>query len=129
MTRDEIYSKVREILADTLSVDEDEIQATSTLKGDLGAESIDYLDISFQLEKGFGFKIGQNELFPQGVAQDPKYVKEGKVTTEGIAALVERLPHFDFTKFRQDPQLSKIHEIFTVNAIVNFVEFKIAAKA
>lgn len=128
MTRDEIYSKVREILADTLSVDEEDIQPTSTLKGDLGAESIDYLDISFQLEKNFGFKIGQNELFPQGVAQDPKYVKEGKVTPEGITALVERLPHFDFTKFRQDPQLSRIHEIFTVDAIVNFVQAKVAAK-
>lgn len=129
MNRDEIQSKVREILADTLSVDEADIQPTSTLKGDLGAESIDYLDISFQLEKGFGFKIGQNELFPQGVAQDPKYVKDGRVTAEGIAALEERLPHFDFSRFKQDPQLSKIHEIFTVDAIVNFVQAKVAAQA
>ncbi|GMV24393.1 MAG: hypothetical protein AMXMBFR58_04240 [Phycisphaerae bacterium] len=128
MTRDEIYAKVREILADTLSVDEEDIQPTSTLKGDLGAESIDYLDISFQLEKGFGFKIGQNELFPQGVAQDPKYVKDGRVTPEGIAALVERLPHFNFDRFKQDAQLSKIHEIFTVDSIVNFVQAKVAAK-
>ena len=55
MTRDEIQKKVQDILADSLGVDEDEVTPQAVLRDDLGAESIDYLDIQFRLEKAFGF--------------------------------------------------------------------------
>src|SRR5438067_482751 len=84
MTREDIFDKVRDVLVDALAVDEDEVKPTSTLTRDLGAESIDFLDIVFKLEQAFGFKIGQGELFPEGVTQDPDYVRDGKVTAKGI---------------------------------------------
>lgn len=129
MTRDEVFEKVRDVLVDALSVDDDEVRPDAVLTSDLGAESIDFLDIVFKLEQAFGFKIGQGELFPENVAQDPKYVKDGRVTAEGLAALKARLPHADFTGFERDPQVSKVGEIFTVNAVVNFVERKLAGAA
>ena len=129
MTRDDIYAKVRDVLVDALAVDEDEVAAGATLTGDLGAESIDFLDIVFKLEQAFGFKIAQGELFPEGVAQDPRFVQSGKVTPEGIAALKARLPHVDFSEFEKDPQVSKVGGVFTVDALVNFVARKLGVPA
>lgn len=129
MTREDIFDKVRDVLVDALAVDEEDVKLDSTLTKDLGAESIDFLDIVFKLEQAFGFKIGQGELFPEGVTQDPEYVRDGKVTPKGIAALKERLPHVDFSRFEADPQIARVGEVFTVDAVVRFVERKLAAKA
>jgi acyl carrier protein len=129
MTRDEIFGKVRDVLVDALAVDEDEVTPQASLTGSLGAESIDFLDIVFKLEQTFGFKIGQGELFPDNVQQDPRYVKDGKVTPEGMATLKARMPHADFSKLEADPQISKVGGIFTVESIVRFVEKKLGAAA
>ncbi len=129
MTRDEIFEKVREVLVDALAVDEDEVRPEATLNGDLGAESIDFLDIVFKLEQTFGFKVAQGELFPDNVTSDDRYVKSGKVTPEGMAALKQRLPHADFTALEANPDVTKVAEIFTVDAVVRFCERKLAAKA
>ncbi len=125
MTQDEIFRKVRSVLMDALAVDEDEVTMDAVLTKDLGAESIDFLDIGFKLEQAFSIKIAQGELFPDNVAQDPKFVKDGRVTPEGIAALKGRMKHFDFSKFEADPQLSNVANIFTVAALVKFVDGKV----
>jgi acyl carrier protein len=129
MTRDEIFGKVRDVLVDALAVDEDEVTPDASLTGSLGAESIDFLDIVFKLEQAFNFKIAQGELFPDNVQQDPTYVKDGRVTPDGIAALKARLPHADFSKLETDPQISKVGGIFTVESVVRFVEKKLGASA
>lgn len=126
MTRDEIFSKVQTVLVDALAVDEDEVTPQASLVRDLGAESIDFLDIVFKLEQAFGFKIAQGELFPENVAQDPKFVKDGKVTPEGIAALKTKLPHVDFSKFESNPAIGKVGDLFTVDSLVTFVQNKLA---
>jgi acyl carrier protein len=125
MTQDEVFQKVRTVLMDALAVDEDEVTMDAVLTKDLGAESIDFLDIVFKLEQAFGIKIAQGELFPDNVAQDPEYVKDGKVTEKGIAALKARMPHVDFSKFAADPQLGNVANVFTVSALVKFVEGKL----
>lgn len=127
MNRDEIFAKVQEVLVDALGVDEDEVTMDARLSGDLGAESIDFLDITFKLEQAFGFKVPQGELFPDGAAQDPQYVQDGKVTERGIEEMKRKLPHVDFTQFAKDPRLSQIGNIFTVAVLVNYVERKLAA--
>lgn len=125
MTRDEILGKVRTVLVDALAVDEDEVTPGAVLTRDLGAESIDFLDVVFRLEQAFGFKIAQGELFPENVQQDTRYVQDGKITPGGIAALKERLPHADFAALERDPQVGKVGEIFTVDSVVRFVERKL----
>lgn len=125
MTQEEIFDKVREVLVDALAADEDEVTAQATLVGDLGAESIDMLDITFKLEQAFGFKIAQGELIPETLLRDPKYVRDGKVTAEGLAALKERLPYVNFASLESDPQVSKVMGVFTVDSLVKFVTKKL----
>lgn len=127
MERDEIFGKVRDVLVESLAVDEDEVQPDARLTTDLGAESIDFLDIKFQLEQVFGFRVEEGELFPENVAQDHDYVNEGKLTEKGLKALKDRLPHADFSDLEADPRVAKVPEIFTVDAIVRFCEKKLQA--
>ncbi len=126
MERDEIYAKVTTVLEEALGVDEDEVTSNAVLTRDLGAESIDFLDIVFRLEKAFDIKIGQGELFPDNVSQDPEYVQNGKVTDKGLAELKARLPHADFSEFEQSRDVNEVGDIFTVETVVRFVENKLA---
>jgi len=125
MDRDEIYSKVQEVLEDALGVDEDEITPKAALGADLGAESIDYLDISFRLEKAFGIKIEQGEMIPESALQNPDYVQDGKITDPGLAKLKELMPYADFTALEEDRSVTRVVDVFTVDALVNFVEMKL----
>lgn len=129
MTREEIRAKVQDVLAEVLGIDEDEVTPRATLTGDLGAESIDFLDIVFRLEQAFSVKIEQGELFPENLQQDPAFVQDGKLTPAGIEALREKLPHAEVDQIEDDPRLSRVGEIFTVDAIINFVERKLGAVA
>lgn len=126
MTRDDIFAKVQTILVDALAVDEEEVKPESSLTKDLGAESIDFLDIIFKLEQAFGIKIPQGELFPDNVANNPEYVQEGKVTPAGIAMLKARMPHMHLGEWEKDPQIMKVQALFTVDTLVKFVESKLA---
>ena len=124
-TEQEILAKVRDTLVDALGVDDDEVTPEATLIGDLGAESIDFLDISFRLEKNFAIKIPRGELFPENLSlADQSLVKDGMVTTGGIAELRKRLPHANIDAFAQDPKVQNISELFTVQMIVNFLKSK-----
>lgn len=125
MSRDEIYEKVQAVLVDALGVDEEEVTPNAVIRDDLGAESIDFLDIMFRLEKAFGIKIPKGELMPENVANDPNIVKDGVVTPQGIALLKQKMPHSDFTTFEADPKLDHMSKLFTVNAIVNYVQGKL----
>ena len=129
MTRDEIFAKVQETLMEALGVDDDEVTNEATLTGDLGAESIDFLDIVFRLEKAFDIKIPRGELFPDNVLNNPDFVADGKLTEKGLATLKERMPHADFSTFEQDQDVGKMAELFKVETIVNYVEAKLAAAA
>ncbi|MCA9059497.1 MAG: acyl carrier protein [Planctomycetaceae bacterium] len=123
---EEIFEKVKETLCDALGVDDDEVTESATLIGDLGAESIDFLDIVFRLEKNFDIKIPRGELFPENLASaDSGFVADGKVTEEGIAQLREKMPHADIDSFSSDPQVSKLQDLFTVDMICRFVASRI----
>ena len=129
MTRQEIFEQVKETLVDALGVDEDEVTEEATLTSDLGAESIDFLDIVFRLEKSFDIKIPRGELFPEDIFNNPDYVDNGKMTEAGMAKLKATMPHADFTEFEADPDVNKMSELFTVRTIVNYVEAKVGAAA
>jgi acyl carrier protein len=125
-SQDEIFSKVSATLVEALNVEEDEIRPTSTLQGDLGAESIDFLDIVFRLEREFGIKIPRGELFPEAIFQgDPEFVQNGKVTDKGLAELKARMPFADLSKFEQDPEISGISDLFTVEMITRYIQGKL----
>ena len=126
MTENEIFKKVTETLTEALGVDDDEVTPDATLTGDLGAESIDFLDIVFRLEKAFGIKIPPGDLFPDNVLSNPEFVSDGKLTAAGLVKLKESMPHVEFGNFDQDPDVNKLSELFTVRTIVNYVKNKTA---
>ena len=125
-SQEEIYTKVSATLVEALNVDEEDIKPTSTLQGDLGAESIDFLDIVFRLEREFGIKIPRGELFPESIFQgDPEFVQNGRVTDKGIAELRARMPFADLSKFEQSPEVSGISDLFTVEMITRYIQGKL----
>ncbi len=125
-TQDEIFSKVSATLVEALNVEEEDIKPSSTLQGDLGAESIDFLDIVFRLEREFGIKIPRGELFPESIfAGDPEYVQNGKVTAVGLDELRNRLPFADLSKFEKNPEVSALSDLFTVEMITRYIQGKL----
>ncbi len=129
LTQDDIYKKVSNTLVEALNVDEEEISPQSTLQGDLGAESIDFLDIVFRLEREFGIKIPRGELFPESIFQgDPEFVQNGKVTDKGMAELRSKMPFADLSQFEKDRDIAQIGELFTVELITRYVQGKLTTK-
>jgi len=127
MTQDEVFQKVKTILTESLGADDDAVTPHARLVGDLNAESIDFLDIMFRLEREFGLpKIDRNELFPESIFQgDPKFVQNGLVTPNGLAELRAKMPYADIAAFEKNPQFDKIGDLFTVDLITKFVQSKL----
>ena len=122
---DEVFSKVQEALVDALGVDDDEVTPDATLVGDLGAESIDFLDIVFRLEKAFSIEIPRAELFPEDILTNAEYVEDGKVTSNGVAELKKRMPFADLTKFEANPLVQEFGNLLTVNDMCRYVSSKL----
>ena len=123
---DEIYARITKVLVQALGVEKDDIKPSATLQGDLGAESIDFLDIVFRLEREFGIKIPRGELFPEPVSpDDPAFARDGRVTDEYLAALRSRMPFADLRDLERDRRLSRINDLFTVELLANYIEWKL----
>ncbi len=122
----EIFEKIRETLAAALGVDKDDIKPESSLTRDLGAESIDFIDIIFRLEKNFDIKIPSGELFPGNIFADERFVAQGRVTPAGLEELRARVPYLDVDAFSRDPQVSRMGDFFTVQMIVSYMKDRLA---
>ena len=126
-SRDEIFERVKKALVDALGVDEEDILPSATMVGDLGAESIDFLDIVFRLEKSFGIKIPRGDLFPEDVLSSSEFVAGGKVNAAGIAALKTRMPFADLSRFEANPNVQNFANTLTVEDMVRYVQSKLSA--
>lgn len=124
---DEVFEKVKTALVEALSVDDDEVQPSATMVGDLGAESIDFLDIVFKLEHAFNIKIPREDLFPEDILQSTTYVQNGKVTHEGLALLRQRMPFADLSKFESNPVVQDFAKQLTVGDLCSYVSMKVSA--
>jgi acyl carrier protein len=123
---DEIYGKLVRVLVEALNVDEEEITPTASLQGDLGAESIDFLDLVFRLEREFAIKIPRGELFPESVFQgDPDFVQEGRVTEKGMGELRTRMPFANLNGFDHDRKVSAVPDLFTVDLVARYIAWKL----
>jgi acyl carrier protein len=123
-----IYARVTKVLVQALGVDEVDIKPSSTLQGDLGAESIDFLDIVFRVEREFVIKVRQDELFSGPVLQGAtEIVRDGRVTDEGLAALRTQMPFADWSELARDRRLSRIDDVFTVDLLSRYVTWKLSA--
>ncbi|CAD75215.1 MULTISPECIES: acyl carrier protein [Rhodopirellula] len=125
LSEDEIFTKVQEALVDALGVDDDETTRDATLVGDLGAESIDFLDIVFKLEKAFDIQIPREELSPEDILTNSQYVQDGVVTADGMAELKKRMPWADLSKFQENPRVQDFGNLLTVGDLCNYVDSKV----
>lgn len=118
-----VYPKVREIIADVLVIDEDEVTMDSRLIVDLGAESIDFLDLVFQLEKEFGIKIprGQLEKNARGDLSEAEFEQGGVLTEKGMAALKNYLSEVPAEHFKANMKLNEIPQLFTVGTFCKLI--------
>ena len=125
MDQDEIFEKVREALVDALGVDDDEVSPEATLVGDLGAESIDFLDIVFKLEKAFDITIPREELSPEDILTNSQFVQDGVVTADGMAELKRRMPWANLAEFEKNPQVQDFGNLLTVGDLCSYVGSKV----
>ena len=125
LTEDEIFAKVQSALEDALGVDDDEVTMEATLVGDLGAESIDFLDIVFKLEKAFDIQIPREELSPEDILTNSQYVQDGVVTADGLAELKKRMPWADLSDFEAEPKVQNFSNLLTVGDLCRYVGSKV----
>ena len=128
-TKEEVFQKVQNALVEALGDDEEEVTTEATLVGDLGAESIDFIDIVFRLEKAFEIKIPRGELFPEDVLTNSAYVEDGRVTEAGIAELRKRMPFANLYEFAKNPNVQDFANLLTVADMCRFVETKVTVTA
>jgi acyl carrier protein len=130
MSRDEIYSAVQEAVSGALGVGEDEVTPEATLLGDLGAESIDLLDILFRLERKLGVKIQASDLgaHVQGGIPDEEFGDEnGIVSAKGLAQLKKVMPQINTDQLAGKLEAEKVMSLFTVDNLVDLVQARAAA--
>jgi acyl carrier protein len=126
LASNEIDARIARVLVEALGVEEEEIKPSATLQRDLGAESIDFLDIIFRLERDFRIKIHQDELFPDKVILgNAALIDDGQLTDDGLAALRTYLPYADWTKLERDRRLEAIDDLFTVDLMASYIRWKL----
>lgn len=129
MQQDEIFERLKETLAGALGIEADEIQMESSLVRDLGAESIDFIDILFRLEKTFNIKIPSGELFPGHILNQERFVQGGRVTAEGLEELRKKVPYLDVDAFAKDPAVANLADFFTVRMVMNYLKDRVTNAA
>lgn len=124
----EVFARVQETLVGALGVESEDIHPESSLTRDLGAESIDFIDIIFRLEKTFDIKIPSGDLFPAHILNDERFVKEGLVTSDGLQELKSKFPYLDLKSFSKDPEVGKLADQFTVRMVVEYIQERVSKK-
>ena len=128
MDEKEIYEKVKESVVEALGVDEEEVTPTAVLFDDLGAESLDLLDIVFRLEKEFGIKIARGGIQADTMSAEGENLKEedlmvdGVLTPLGIQKLKEAMSEVDPSRITEGFRADDIPTLFTVQTFVNIVK-------
>lgn len=118
-----VYPKVREIIAEVLVIDEEDVALNSRLITELGAESIDFLDLVFQLEKEFKIKIprGQLEKNARGDLAEDEFEKGGVLTEKGLIALKNYLSEVPAENFKANMKVNEIPMLFTVETFCKLI--------
>ena len=123
MTIESVFPKVREIIADVLVIEESDVSLESRLIADLGAESIDFLDLVFQLEKEFSIKIprGKLEKNARGELTEEEFEKSGVLTSKGLVALKAYLSEVPAEHFKDNMKVNEIPMLFTVETFCKLI--------
>lgn len=124
----DVELRVRKVIAESLCVELNEVSTSANLINDLGAESIDFLDIMFRLEKEFDIKIPQREIERQarGDMQPEEFEKDGILQPQGLQRLKELIPEINPSSWREGMALRELPALFTVAVFVGIVTRKLS---
>jgi acyl carrier protein len=125
----QVDARINKVLGQALGVDEHEIKPSATLQADLGAESIDFLDIVFRLEREFTIRIPRGELFSELLFEDAtQIVEDGRLTDNGLATLRSKVPYADWSALERDRRLNRINDLITVDLLASYVKWKLGGR-
>ena len=130
-TDDKIWLGVVDAFAEALGLDEDEVTRDAKVIDDLGAESLDFLDIAFRLERTFDIKIprGGVEKAAQDAVGDEPYEIDGVLTAKGLAALAEAMPEVPPEEFVDGLKVAEVPLLFRVATFDRLVRHLLNEKA
>lgn len=116
--------RVRKVIAEALYLDAAQVTPDASLMKDLGAESIDFLDIMFRLEKEFAIKMpkGEIERRAKGDLSDAEFAVEGKLTDKALARLKQMMPEVEAGAIKAGLHMRDIPSLFTVATFVRMVD-------
>ena len=122
-----VANEVRAIIGEALGADEEEVELKTRLIEELDAESLDFLDIVFRLERSFGIKIPQGEIegSARGGLPDGEFEENGMITPKGLEALQQAMPEVDPIYFKDGLAVKDIPRLFTVETFYNIVLAKL----
>jgi acyl carrier protein len=128
----EIYEKVADAIVEALGVEPEEVEPSSELFDDLGAESLDLLDIVFRLEKTFGIKIPrggiEKDLIEAEGLKEEDVLIDGALTALGAEKLRGKMDDVDTEKIQEGFRIDDIPTLFTVQTFVKIVKQQLAEK-
>ncbi len=132
MEEQEIYEGVKDAIVEALGVEPEEVELKSSLFDDLGAESLDLLDILFRIEKTFGIKIPrgglQEEISNAEDINPEEVVVDGMLTALGAEKLKEKMKEIDGDKIVEGFRIDDLPTLFTVQTFVNMVKSQLESK-
>ena len=115
----EVFHKVRACIADSLAVEPEDVLLSSRLIDDLGADSLDFVDIIFQLDSELGIKVRESEFhfITRLDFSSPEVMKEGHLTEDVLAKLDSWLPALQQVPDRAQVSPQQLFSLITVEAI------------
>lgn len=131
MSREEILRRVGRIVSEVLKVAPEEATLTASLQDDLGAESIDYLEILSDLEEEFGIEIPDEELFlgREFYSETWGMVREGRLTEKGLAVIQEKHPYYNLEKVQAEDFKARMTYLYTIEMIVDYLDYRLNARS
>lgn len=127
-TRDELRQRIVALVADALDRDASAVSPNASLIDDLGAESIDFLDLQFRVESAFALKFTDEELWRGSFdLADPRWVEGGRLTREAVELVRRRQPGYPWERFAAGITVADLPRLLTVETIVDQLEKRLAA--
>ena len=124
----DINQRVTDTLSEALDLSSDEIQPDSSLIDDLGAQSIDFLDIRFRIESEFSIEVDETEMW-QGAfdTTDRRWMIDGKMTDQGLERLKSLQPDYPWERLRAPVTKADLPRLITVSTITRYIGAHIPA--
>lgn len=128
MKDEDIFEQLKKCIAETIGIAQEEIMLDSSLINDLGADSLDLLDLVFRIEQSFKIKItrGEIERRTRETLPEEEFEKDGYLTEKAKQSLQQALPEVESLKFEGNLRKNDIPKLFTVRTFVRLIKEKIS---